>query len=146
LVRGLAVFDVSGVDARIKGLAIRILESRLPQRFDRGVLERFYVRALRSGSWWKAPGEARGVIWAALKSTVKIFKSPRVVSALKHAIASIELHAMRGVVILAGLTHAISRGLLNPLSPDVVSKLNYISYLGRCVLETITYYWHIYRR
>ena len=146
MVGDLVAFDISGVDVRIRGLAIRVLESRLPQRFDKNVLERFYVRALRSGSWWKAPGEARGVIWAALKSTVKIFKSPRVVSALKYAIASIELHAMRGVVILAGLTHATSRGLLNPLSHDVVSKLNYISYLGRCVLETITYYWHIYRR
>ena len=145
MARGFIAFDMSGVDVRVKGLAARILESRLPQRFDRGFLERFYVRALRTGSWWRAPGEARGVVWAALKSTIKIFRSPRVVSALRRAIALIELHTMKGAVVVAGLTHAISRGLLDPLSREAVSKLNYISYLGRCVLETITYYWHIYR-
>ncbi|MFZ8788562.1 MAG: hypothetical protein ACO2OZ_02710, partial [Acidilobaceae archaeon] len=72
------LFDISNVNARVVELAVRILESRLSQYFDRPSLERVYVRALRSGSWWRAPGEARGVLWAALRSSVNVFKSPRV--------------------------------------------------------------------
>ncbi len=137
------VFDISNVNARIVELALRVLESGLPQRFDKLFLERVYVRALRSGSWWRAPGEARGVLWAALRSSVKIFKSPRVVSALKRAIAWLELYTIRGFAIVAGLSYAIPRGLLHRGS--LASKVGYILYLGRHVLETYTYYWHLYR-
>jgi hypothetical protein len=66
------LFDISNVNAKVVELAVRVLESRLPQCFDRPSLERVYVRALRSGSWWRAPGEARGVLWLlglALKSS-----------------------------------------------------------------------------
>ena len=139
------LFDISNVNARVVELAVRIMESRLPQSFDRPSLERVYVKALRSGSWWRAPGEARGVLWAALRSSVNVFKSPRVISALRHAIAWFELYTMRGFIVLSGLSYAIPRGLLRLSLDHLLSRVDYILYLGRHVLATYAYYWHVYK-
>jgi hypothetical protein len=81
----------------------------------------------------------------ALRSSVKVFKSPRVVLALRRAIVWFELYTMRGFIVLSGLSYAIPRGLLRLSLDYVLSRVDYILYLGRHVLATYAYYWHIYR-
>ena len=143
----LAVYlDLSGVDVRVVEVSLRILESRFRGPLSRDLVSRYYTRALRGRTWWKLPLEARGLIYAALHSSITVFRSSRVVAALSRALAYIDLYSTRGLVILLGLTYALPRRLLS--LGEALLKANYIAYLGRRLLESYTYLYpylkHVY--
>jgi len=135
---GLAIhLDLSSVDVRVVEASLRILESRFRGPLSKDLIARYYRRALRGRIWWKLPLEVRGLIYAALHSSVKVFRSSRVVAALSRALAYIDLYSLRGLVVLLGLTYALPRRLTS--LGEALLKANYIAYLGRRLLESYTY-------
>jgi len=138
--------DLSGVDVRVVEASLRILESRFRGPLSKELISKYYTRALRGRIWWRLPVEVRGLIYAALHSSVKVFRGSRVVAALSRALAYIDLYSMRGLVVLLGLTYALPRHLLS--LGEALLKANYIAYLGRRLLESYTYLYpylkHVY--
>jgi len=130
-------FDLSGVDVRVVEVSLRILESRFRDPLSRDLISKCYTRALRGRIWWRLPVEVRGLIFAALHSSITVFRSPRVVAALSRALAYIDLYSLRGLVIFLGLTYALPRRLIS--LGEALLKVDYIAYLGRRLLESYTY-------
>jgi len=134
----LAVYlDLSGVDVRVVEASLRILESRFRGPLSKDLVSRYYTRALRGRIWWRLPDEVRGLIYAALHSNITVFRGSRVVAALSRALAYIDLYSLRGLVVLLGLTYALSRRLTS--LGEALLKASYIAYLGRRLLESYTY-------
>jgi len=129
--------DLSGVDVRVVEASLRILESRFRGPLSRDLISKYYTRALRGRIWWRLPAEVRGLIFAALHSSITVFRSPRVVAALSRALAYIDLYSLRGLVVLLGLTYALPRRLIS--LGEALLKAGYIAYLGRRLLESYTY-------
>ena len=134
-----AGFNIRELSSEVVEAALRLLESRLPGVVERPLIERAYARALRTGSWWRVPEYCRGLVYAALKSNIRVFRSPKVVSALRRALAWLELYSMRGLVVLAGISYGIPRGLLS--LGGLLGKFEYIMYLGRRFLESYSYFY-----
>lgn len=133
------VFDISGFNAKLVEVSLRILESKFNGPIPRGVLERYYRRALRTGVYWRLPEETRGLLYVALRSTVTVFRGSRVVRVLRRALAYVDLLSLRGYVVLLGLSHALARGFVR--LEDALSKAGYIAYVGRWLLESLNYFY-----
>ena len=134
----------AGLEGGLEGLVRGLLA---PERVTRALVQRALRRARRLGLYWRVlePLE-RAVLEAASRASVEEYRSPRVKRLLAAIIAKIEEYTMRGLVLKAGLSYALSRGLLAlPKAPRALlgalrSKLSYIRYLGRSILEVYSYF------
>ena len=119
-----------------------------PGRVTPQLVLRTVRRARRLGLYWRVlePLE-RAVLEAAARARVNEYRSPVVRRILAKLIAKIEVHTMKGVVVLTGLKYALSRGLLGSIVGglgDILRaakrKLEYILYLGRNMLVVHNYF------
>ena len=119
-----------------------------PGRLTRALLARELRRARRLGLYWRIldPLE-RALLAAAAKAPISEYKpSSPTARRLAEIIARLELHTMRGAVILAGLRRALQlnphplAGGLRGLLAWARGKLDYILYLGRNLLVVQLYF------
>ncbi len=119
-----------------------------PGRLTRALLARELRRARRLGLYWRIldPLE-RALLAAAAKAPINSYKpSSPTARRLAEIIAKLELHTMRGAVLLAGLRRALQlnprplAGGLRALLSWAREKLDYILYLGRNLLVVHLYF------
>ena len=134
----------STTEDRIETIALKLLE---PKAITRETLAYHVRRAKRLRIYWLVldPME-RALIQAALHSKINEFRGKTIRNLLAKLIAKIELHTMKGKVLLLGLQRALSR------IPDFIlqsfprllkwvrEKLNYILYLGRNMIVVELYF------
>ncbi|GAB6148704.1 hypothetical protein [Stetteria hydrogenophila] len=126
-------------------LASVALELLKPGEVTPSLVSREIRRARRLGLYWRilSPLE-RALLEVASRLRVERFKSPRVREMLAALIARIELHTARGLVLVKGLSRALStlggrlqgllRGGLRALVSWARGRLGYLRYLGRSML------------
>ena len=134
----------SGSDDSLEILAMRLLE---PGVVTRRKLAYHVKRAKRLRIYWIILDQwERAILEAAIRARVDEYRGKAIKSLLARLIAKIELHTMKGKVLLLGLQRALSR--LSTLLPGGFSrllewareKLNYILYLGRNMLVVELYF------
>ena len=123
---------------------MRLLE---PEVVTRRKLAYHVRRAKRLRIYWVILDQwERAILEAAIRARVDEYRGRAIKSLLARLIAKIELHTMKGKVLLLGLQRALSR--LSTLLPGGFSrllewareKLNYILYLGRNMLVVELYF------
>ena len=109
----------------------------LPESVTPAFISRVLVRARRSGTYWRLlePLE-RGFLEAASRASVKSYRSGRVRPLLVRLLLRLESCTGLGRILRLGLSYALERGLVNPLSP----RLSYLLYLGRSLSAVYWYY------
>ena len=123
---------------------MRLLE---PEVVTRRKLAYHVRRAKRLRIYWVILDQwERAILEAAIRARVDEYRGKAIKRLLARLIAKIELHTMKGKVLLLGLQRALSR--LSTLLPVGFSrllewareKLNYILYLGRNMLVVELYF------
>jgi len=80
---------------------------------DRGVIEYYVRKALRSGVWFKLKQESRALILAS--RFLSVIKSPVLNGILRELFLEIELCTLRGKAVFYGVLVALRQGLLEAL-------------------------------
>ncbi len=134
----------SADESSLEAIALRLLE---PEAVTREKLAYYVRRAKRLGIYWSILDTLeRALIQAALQTKITEYRGKTIKSLLARLIAKIELHTMKGRVLMLGLQRALSK--LSSLSLTGFSrllkwareKLNYILYLGRNMIVAELYF------
>ncbi len=134
----------SGAENNLETVAIKLLE---PEKVTRSKIIYHVRRAKRLRIYWYIlDSMERALLEAAMKTRIEEYRGEKIKSLLARLIAKIELHTMKGKVILAGLQRALSLtsklllGGLPRLLKWAREKLDYILYLGRSILTVELYF------
>ncbi len=134
----------SGSEDSLETLAMKLLE---PEVVTRRKLAYHVRRAKRLRIYWVILDQwERAILEAAIRARVDEYRGRAIKSLLARLIAKIELHTMKGKVLVLGLQRALSRfstlltGGFSRLLDWAREKLNYILYLGRSMLVVELYF------
>ena len=125
-------------------IALKLLE---PKVVTRDILSYYIKRAKRLKIYWIAldPME-RALMQVALQTKIKEYRGKSIRSLLAKLIAKIELHTMKGRILVLGLQRALSRlssftiRSFSRLLKWAKEKLKYILYLGRSMMVVEVYF------
>ena len=118
----------------------------MPRKITKRLIIRTIRRAKRFGIYWRLDPLERALLEVSALLKIDEFRGKKVREALGRVIAKVEMNTMKGLVLKAGLSYALSRGLLKfkdkfgSLLNFILSKLDYIKYLGRSILAVYNYY------
>lgn len=128
----------------LEDLAMKLLE---PDSITPRIITYHVKRAKRLRIYWSLlDSMERALLEAAIAAKVNTYRGRRIKSLLARLIAKIELHTMKGRVLLTGLQgalsklHTVSHGGFSRLLSWAREKLNYILYLGRSMLVVELYF------
>jgi len=134
----------SGSDDSLEYVAMKLLE---PEVVTRRKLAYHVRRAKRLRIYWVVLDQwERAILEAAIRASVDEYRGKAIKSLLARLIAKIELHTMKGRVLLLGLQRVLSRfstllpGGFSRLLEWAREKLGYIRYLGRSMLVVELYF------
>ena len=77
-------------------------ELLLPRKVTKETIEKYFRKALRVGAWRALTKEVKALILAARKARIATVKSPALLTVLREAFLTIELHTLKGKAVYYG--------------------------------------------
>ncbi|BAA80179.2 hypothetical protein APE_1193.1 [Aeropyrum pernix K1] len=131
------VTTTRGSNDSIRSLALQLLK---PDKITPKTALRAIRRAKRNGAFWRALKPLqRSILEAAARAKVKKYTAEKLRNILAEIIAQLELYTLRGTLILLGLSRLLALKNITSLAL-LKSKISYVLYLGRRILETVDYF------